>query len=179
MATLDATPGGLAANSYVTVPNATAFLSMRLYIDPWLLADSTAQAESLMWATSLLDTQVRWYGTPTTPTQALAWPMTGQRDHLRRPMPSDVVPAQVQQATALYALALLGDTTQQTSSSPGGDLSNVKSREIGDTRITYHDPQTTTTAARPVSQGIPAEVRALLRPYGQMAGGLTVALVRT
>lgn len=174
---LDATVGGPLANSYVTVVNATAFLTMRLYTEPWTAADGPTQAEALMWATSLLDTQVRWYGTPTATTQALAWPMMGQRDHLGRPVSSTVVPPDIQYATALYALALLRDDTE----APGAvDIGGIKSRKVGDTTITYHDPQQqTTTQARPVSQGIPAEVRALLRPYGTMAGGLTVALLRT
>jgi hypothetical protein len=177
MPTVDATVGGAAANSYVSTAAATAFLDTRLYTEPWLEADSTSQAQSLIWATQLLDTQVRWYGTPTTLTQALAWPMTGQRDHLGRLVPNDVIPAAIKQATALYALALLRDDTE----APGTvDIGGVKSRTIGDMTITYHDQrQETTTQARPVSQGIPAEVRALLTPYAQMAGGLTVRLLRT
>lgn len=174
----DATPGGTNATSYVTVEDATGYLYARLQTEPWTEADRATQAAALQWATSLLDTQVQWYGTPTTTTQALAWPMTGQLDHLGRPIPSDVVPAIVQQATSVYALALLGDTTA-SASTPTGETMAVKSRRIGDTQIVYQDVPQSATPARPVSQGIPAEVRALLRPYGQMSGGLTVALKRT
>ena len=103
--------GGVSSNSYVDISTATALLGERLYTDAWLEADATDQAASLMWATDLLDSQVRWYGRPATDTQALAWPQTGQRDHLGRPLPSTVIPTAVQQATALYALSLVGTST--------------------------------------------------------------------
>jgi hypothetical protein len=57
----------------------------------------------------------------------------------------------------------------------------VKSRKVGDTEITYFDPRQTpaSTQAPPTSQGMPAEVKALLKPYAQVAGGMTVRLLRT
>jgi hypothetical protein len=180
MAILDATVGGVAANAYCTVSAATALLTERLATTPWLEADATSQAAALMWATDLLETQVRWYGHPTTTTQALAWPMTGQVDHLGRSIPANVIPSTIQRATATYALALLDETTD--ASPEAVDVSLVKSRKVGDTQITYHDPRTQPTTAaqtRPATQGMPAEVRAMLRPYGQMSGGLTVQLLRT
>ena len=88
---LIATPGSPLANSYVTVAAANGYLEGRLYTEPWFgihaleeteLVSVATRETALIWATSLLDTQVRWYGTPTTLTQALAWPMTGQLDHL-------------------------------------------------------------------------------------------------
>ncbi len=180
MATLDATPGGVSSNSYVDVVTSTALLGQRLYTDAWLEADATSQAQALMWATDLLDGQVQWYGQPATVTQALAWPQTGQLDHLGRPLPATVIPPAVQQATALYALSLLEQAPPEASSSTL-EVGVVKSRKVGDTEITYFDPRQTTTtpATTPISQGIPAEVRALLRPYAHMAGGLTVRLLRT
>lgn len=180
MATLDATIGGSASNSYVTVATATALLGQRLYTDAWLEADATDQAAALMWATDLLDSQVVWYGQPTTLTQALAWPQTGQRDHLGRPLPSTVIPTAVQQATALYALSLLEQAPPEVGTSTL-EVGVVKSRKVGDTEITYFDPRQTPTSTAPVptSQGMPAEVRALLRPYAQTSGGMTVRLLRT
>lgn len=179
MATLDATVGGSTSNAYVTVDGATALLTARLDTAAWLAADATDQAAALMWATDLLDTQVVWYGHPTTLTQALAWPQTGQIDHMGRPIPMDVIPAQVQRATATYALLLLEE--EQAASSTTVDAGTIKSRKVGDLTITYHDPQKQATAAqtRPAMQGIPAEVRAMLRPFAQMPGGMTVRLLRT
>ena len=177
---LDATVGGATANSYVTVAVASELLLGRLYTDAWYGTESVpvsiaTREQALIWATSLLETQVRWDGTPTTTTQALAWPMTGQVDHLGRPMPETVVPVVIQQATALYALALLQDTSQDPASLAEA---GIQSKKIGDTTITFRD------SGMPVSpiHEIPAEVRALLMPYATMktAGGIfTVALMRT
>lgn len=176
MATLDATVGGSTSNAYLTVADATALLDMRLGTDAWDEATPEDQAIGLMWATQLLDTQCQWYGTPTTQAQALAWPQTGQRDRYGRPVPPDVIPGDVQRATATYALGLLTDASDPTAVASG---SGIKSQKLGDTQITYFDPQQAGGSARPASQGIPAEVRALLAPYAQMAGGLTVRLLRT
>lgn len=182
MATLDATPGGPLANSYVDVVTSTDLLGQRLYTDAWLEADATDQAAALMWATDLLDSQVLWYGRPATDTQALAWPQMGQRDHLGRPLPSTVIPTAVQQATALYALSLLEQSPPEAGTSTTLEVGVVKSRKVGDTEITYFDPRqtpTSTTQATPTSQGMPAEVKALLKPYAQVAGSMTVRLLRT
>jgi hypothetical protein len=179
MATLDATPGGPLANSYVTVSTATSLLHERLGAETWDAADSTAQAQSLMWATQLLEEQVVWYGTPTTMTQALAWPQTGQIDHMGRPIPTTVVPTTIQRATATYALALLEDDAESSTPGASAATGGIKSRKVGDMTITYQDVPQSAAPVRPVTQGIPAEVRAMLRPYAHMSGSLTVRLLRT
>ena len=169
---LNATPGAPTANAYVTVAAASAYLETRLYIDAWFgtetrIVSIATREQALIWATALLDQHVRWYGQPATLTQALAWPMAGQVDHLGRPVPVDVVPVVIQQATATYALALLGDPSAaaETQAPPG-----IKSRRLGDTEVVYQDQDRGTTS--PVSQTIPADVRALLRPYGTMTGNV-------
>jgi hypothetical protein len=159
MATLDATVGGPAANSYLTVAEATALLTPRL--------------------TALLDMAATWYGYPTTMTQALAWPQTGQVDQLHRAILATTVPVVLQRATALYALLLLEDAAA-ASAGGGGETGAIKSRKIGDLTITYQDTApASAAAARPAHQSLPSEVRLLLAPYGQFAGGNTVRLVRT
>lgn len=168
----DATVGGPDATSYVTVADATDLLEGRLYIDPWLQAALPEREAALMWATSLLDTQVVWHGTPSTTTQALAWPQTGQTDRYGRPIATDVVPGDVQQATAVYALELLRMPAPTSGSSQGW----VKERRIGSTTVVYGE---STTTVRVASQSIPAEIRSLLGAYGTMAGMMIVPLART
>jgi hypothetical protein len=174
---LDATPGGSASNSYVTVADATLYLQQRPYHEAWDAAlVSGDAAPALMWATSLLDSLVHWYGTPTTLTQALAWPQTGQVDRYGRPLDPLLIPVAVEQATAVYALALLGDTTlsQPTSSQTAG----IKSTKIGGTTITYQDNPTSVVGTSPVTS-VPSEVRALLKGYGVMAGMISIPILRT
>jgi hypothetical protein len=176
MATLDATVGGPDANAYLPVAEATEWLSMRLDAAAWVAAPAFEQAQALMQGTALIEQQCHWYGTPTTLAQALSWPQTGQVDPRGRPVPSDSIPGFIEQATALAALLLLQEqTVMSTLASTGA----VKSRKLGDTQITYHDPQTSARTTGRSTPTLSAEIRALLRPYAQMGGGITVPLLRT
>jgi hypothetical protein len=176
---LDATPGAPTANAYVTVADATLYLMQRLETEVWSEASMADQAAALIWATELLDTQVRWYGTPTFPDQALALPQTGLVDRWERPLDATVVPRQVQQATACYAVTLLRATAPDALAAAGtGDLV-IKSKKIGDTTITYQDVSGGVAARAPVSPfAFTTEVRTLLQPYGVVPGGGYALLVR-
>lgn len=178
---LIATSGSPVANSFTTVAFANTVLEGRLYTEPWfgiatvnqvVFVSEATRATALIWATSLFETQVTWYGTPTTTTQALSWPMTGQVDKFKRPIPPDIIPADIQQATALYALALLRDDSQAPGS---GEDATIKRKRIGDVDIEFRDEVQVT----PASQGIPAEVRTLLKPYGMTVGSMMVPVLRT
>jgi len=73
MATVDATVGGAAANSYVTVAVADAYLDARLNASAWTGASAADQARAVIEATRTLDT-FHWKGTRVNGTQALSWP---------------------------------------------------------------------------------------------------------
>lgn len=180
---IDATPGSPTANSYCTTQQATAYLAERLHVEPWYQQLPTTEGygslahlreASLIWATSLIDTQVRWLGQPTYAGQALAWPMTGYSDASGHPVDETTIPANIQRATAYYALALLRDTTE----APGATTASVRRKKIGALEIEYQQ-QSTTTLPRAAHLAIPSEVRALLAPYGYLRGGVTIPLLRT
>lgn len=177
---LDATVGGATANSYLTLATANALLEGHLHTDVWFVHEATMlqREEALMWATSLLERLVQWSGTPATDTQALAWPQTGQTDRFGRPVATTVIPQDVQQATAWYALALL---QEQYALAQGTPPTSVKSRRMGDITITYQDlpAQSAQSQARSPQVAVPREVRMLLAPYGMVVGGITVPLLRT
>ena len=173
---LDATPGAPTANAYCTIDQATAFLTMRLDTDAWAEAPLEDQAAALQWATRLIDQQVQWYGLPTFPDQALALPQVGLVDQWGRAVSSAVIPVQVQQATALYALGLL-EATADDAPAASGDLI-LKSKKIGDTQITYQDISSQNARAPVSPYAIPSEVKALLRPYGAVPGMGVIPLVR-
>jgi hypothetical protein len=184
--TLDATVGGPASNAYLTVAEATAFLDERLNTQPWYVQpqDVTLQAQreaALITATRLLDEQVRWVGTPSSSTQALGWPRSGLSFSLGQAIPPDVIPLTIQRATAYYALHLLRDTSEVTTTTTTGS-GVVKRRSLGETTVEYFQPGTTTTgqtAPRPPGTTLPAEIRQMLRGYGLLVGGVVVPLVRT
>ena len=108
MAVLNAVPGDPLANAYVTVVQATAFLTMRLQtgldrrqcVRPGRRACSGPHALSMSRCTGT--------GVPTYPDQALALPQVGLVDQWGRSIASNVIPVPVQQATALYALGAAG-----------------------------------------------------------------------
>jgi hypothetical protein len=64
-------------NSYVTVSEANAFFENRLSASSWDDADDTAKAQSLMTATSILDS-LHWQGVILSETQELAFPRNGE-----------------------------------------------------------------------------------------------------
>lgn len=178
MADLNAVPGDPLANAYTTTTQASSFLTMRLDTDAWDEASVDDQIAGLQWATRLIDEQVQWYGVPTYPDQALALPQVGLVDQWGRPLASDTIPLAVQQATALYALGLLENTSPDAPQA-SGDLV-IKSKKIGDTTITYQDisgAQATRTPTSP--HAIPAEVKALLKPFGMVPGFGSIPVYRT
>lgn len=73
---IDATVGGVDANSYVTIAEAKDYFKGRLNSDSFDNADASVQEQALRTATVQLDSRVKWIGDikdQTTP-QALAWP---------------------------------------------------------------------------------------------------------
>jgi Putative DnaT-like ssDNA binding protein len=169
---LDATVGGVSSNSYVTMSVASAFLDGRLHIDAWVEASGAERESALIWATRLLDQQVRWYGMPTTMTQALAWPMTGMVDRYGRPISPTIVPTTIQEATAVYALALLDDTSSETDS--GADT-GIKMKKLGAMTIEFFEHRPPSSAATLM----PLEVRQMVAMYGTVAGSINVPVLRT
>jgi hypothetical protein len=183
---LDATPGGALANSYCTVAAATAFMHERLDTDPWFdppasthLTLTASREAALIWATRLLDEQVRWYGMPATTTQALAWPQTGQVDVHGHLIDPSTVPVDIQHATATYALELMRETNAMASGGGSTSASGVKRKKIGDTEIEFFEGGAAGAASRtsPLTT-IPPEVRAMLVPYGAARGGVNIPLIR-
>jgi len=171
--TINALPGDPLANAYVDVADATLLLAERLDSAAWDDATPAEQETALIWATRLLDEQIWWYGSPTTDTQALAWPQTGQVDHLGRAVPLDIVPRVIQQATAFYALALL---EEDAAGGAVGAEAGIKTKKIGDTSITYKDDAAVQVS---VVQRFPPEVRTMLRFYGNVPGLGHMPVLRT
>jgi hypothetical protein len=120
---VDATVGGVNANSYITVEEAAGYWESRPFPEMW--ANSTQPAEAMViTATSMIDalfTPTRklirsangkdsyyilrpvWLGSPATTTQALAWPRTGMHNQNGGDIPSDVIPQGLKTAVAELA----------------------------------------------------------------------------
>ncbi len=167
---LIATAGDPTANSYVTLLEATAFLQETLDHTAWDEAIDPVRVAALLTATRFINQAVDWYGTPVTTTQALPWPQTGQQDRWGRPVLSMLVPQDIKRTTALYALALL----QEQGGMLPAMLTGVEEIQVPDVRIRFRS-----ALPRAAAVQIPASIRALLLPYGDVVGSGTVRLVRS
>jgi hypothetical protein len=108
VATLNATVGSPAANSYLTRAEALEILTTRrLHSSAWMSVTPTQQDAALMWATRLIDQGFDWTGAVRTLEQSLRWPRAGMRDLDYRWVPYDTVPERLKDAVADLALALI------------------------------------------------------------------------
>jgi hypothetical protein len=146
---LDSTPGAPTANSYLTLDEAQAYYAMRSPSPAWESAPN--QEANLIQATRLIDAMfsgVRsrvvakdgtsqyivgpmWTGAATSPTtQALCWPRVGMLNRNGAPIPDDVIPPSLKEATAEFAgqLAIADRSLDNTAAVQG--ITNVKAGSV-------------------------------------------------
>lgn len=80
LATIDATAGGAAANSYNTLAEADAYFEQRPGGAVWTNQDTVERNRALLFATIIMDTQIVYWGQKRASTQALQFPRTNQSD---------------------------------------------------------------------------------------------------
>jgi hypothetical protein len=168
------------ANAYCTVAEANGLLPATMLADLRTPEYQIPLADALIWATRLIEEQVDWYWPPLTLTQALSWPLDGARDGRGRVWSPLAVPLFVKRATAEYAFALLQETVRQQAADLAAPLQGLKSLTIDDVRMevaTTTAPETPTASTAPGR--MPVGVRRSLAPYGAIAGGGTIPLVRS
>ena len=126
------TAGSATANAYVSLVVAEQYHLDRPAVGlTWTAASDAQKNAAILWATKLLDSLYDWTGYVVSSTQALLWPRYGMWYPSGYYVPSDIIPVQLQQATAEYARQLLvsdraGDSdieTQGISSISAGPVS--------------------------------------------------------
>lgn len=113
-ALLDATVGGTASNSYLTIADADSLVA--LLVDSgvrtaWAAYTSDIKARGLMAATKMIDSN-RFQGFKFSPSQALQFPRSGQ-DQASTQIPPEVLDACLDQAINLLANSTTGGFTQR------------------------------------------------------------------
>ena len=103
---LDATPSGANANSYVTVAQADTYFAGRLNASAW--TESGDQEAALIHATRWLD-HFDYRGERAVPRQPLKWPREFVYDEDGYELPLATIPREVRDATCEAALALLAN----------------------------------------------------------------------
>jgi hypothetical protein len=152
--TLVATAGASNANTYCTLAEAETYMDSRLHVDAWDEAVSDDKNKGLLWATSLLDDLVTWYGWKSTTGQALRWPRTGVYNIDGESISSLQIPQFLKDATAEFAFQLLSeDRTLETNR----DLMGFESMTVGPLSLKI-DPNT----KKPI---LPMSVQNMIRNY--------------
>ena len=156
--TLIATPGDVAANSYVTLEEAQAYFATRLYATAWTgAATDDVRRQALIMATQRLE-PLLWGGYRTALTQRLQWPRSGVSDQAGYPLPFADIPEAVRIACCEEAMDLLSK-----GSDPGAvdALANFSSIKVGPIALSLKE-----TAPRTIDQRR-AIVWQLLAPFLQ------------
>lgn len=161
---IDATPGGMSSNSYVTVEEATAYFNTRLGVTKWTGLTEDDKARALIMATIRLE-QETWDFFKTNLGQQLAWPRYSAIDFEGNAISYTVIPSRIKEATFELALALLKGFTGSTSG-----LENF--RNISIAGVIDVTPRSFT------SDALPSNVIRLLRGF-IIGGSGTVQLVRS
>lgn len=108
VSTLVATAGASNANTYCTLAVANQYHEDRAPQDSnWSAADDDDKNRALLRATELLDVLFEWTGCVVDYDQALLWPRNGMWDRNGDYIESDVIPEELQRATAEFAGQLL------------------------------------------------------------------------
>lgn len=116
---IDATAGGVSANSYVTLADAEVYYESRLHSDEWDDVADSVKNEGLAMATMLFDSELLWVGSPASTTQALRWPRTSVTDPEGVAVSSSTIPTFLANATAEFALWLIQDDRLKESDTQG------------------------------------------------------------
>lgn len=161
MSALVATVGAVNANSYVTVEEANAYFTDRLYTDNWSNAGASEKTKALLWATRVLDAQVKWHGDKATETQALQWPRVSVIDRsytvTRVYIPHDTIPIFLKHAQCEVALQLLAsDRTLDD------DATGIQSFSAGGLTLNFD--------AKDRQDVLPRSAKDLIRDYGVFEG---------
>lgn len=102
------TPGAANANAYVSLAVADQYHADRPASGTtWEDATSDEKNAAILFATEQLDMLYAWTGYVVNSTQALLWPRVGMWYPSRYTVPSDIIPIQLQRATAEFARQLL------------------------------------------------------------------------
>lgn len=96
---LDATVGGLSANSYVTEAEASDYFSTQYGRTDWSTAASSDQDALLMSASLALDTYTAWEGYKNNLSQSMEWPRSYTYDRAGLLYDSQIIPPIIKRAT--------------------------------------------------------------------------------
>ena len=161
-----ATAGAVDANSYCTLAEAETYFEGRSHKTDWSAAITADKNIALVWATSVLDSVMNWYGWAMSETQALRWPRSGLSSPDGWTISSVDIPHFLKRATAEFAMHLIAADRLADSDTMGFKQIAVSSIQITTDKFDR----------KPV---MPQAVWNLVRPYGsKYSGSSDISLIR-
>jgi hypothetical protein len=154
--TLDATVGGVNANTYCTQAEADTFHDTQPYPAIWTAATSDNKNRALVTATRILDDEIAWYGVVTDQKQRLQWPRQGMVKPNGYYVDPNTLPDALKNATAELARQLL-DTDR--SADNDAETQGIAALKIGSIDLTFKNP---------TAKVIPDAVFYMLRWWGSV-----------
>lgn len=137
VSTLIATAGASNANTYVTLAVADQFHEDRPPSKTtWEDATNDEKNAAILWATQLLDALIVWSGTVIDGDQALLWPRNGMVYPSGYAVAMDIIPTELQNATAEYARQLLAADRAGDSDIETQGITSIKA---GPVALTFKD----------------------------------------
>lgn len=153
------------ANSYVEVSFADDYLSIKSDSATWEALSTLNKQKYLMWATRLLDQRAKFPNTVLTDTdQPLRWPRQGAYDRDGDPLPDDIIPDQIKEASVEIAfnLFITGIDPSENAQTGSGSITKLKVAVI---EINYN-------GAIPLNaNAFPRGINYILFPLGSVPGG--------
>ena len=172
---LNASVGTRSANTYADLAYADNYHEARLHNAQWVAASEDQKTQALLWATILLDNNVRFVGRRygLYQDQALQWPRQSVYDSNGFYIEFDVVPKQVKDAQCELAWLLL--QSDRTSATTGAATASIRSVKVGPISLGFNESKVTI-------ETIPPSVINLLQGLGSLKvqkGPRSVRLVRS
>lgn len=131
------TVGAANANAYVDLTVADQYHLDRPPVGTtWADATAIDREKAIIWATKLLDAMYIWFGSVVDGDQALLWPRHGLLYRSGYFVPSDIIPTELQEATAEFARQLLVDDLAANSDI---DTQGLRSITAGPISLTFKD----------------------------------------
>jgi len=128
--TLDATVGGAASNSFVTLAEFNHYLETRLHLPASVIsASSTNKEKALMWSSRLISA-LCWLGSGSTDTQRLSWPRLGLVYGTGFAIPGNVLPQELKDAVCELAFLLLQKDTTLPNQAAVQGLTKIKAGSV-------------------------------------------------
>jgi hypothetical protein len=170
-ATIDATLGGVSANSYVTLAAADAYFETVPDSSTWTTKTTDQKNRALISATRWIDS-LSFYGNRCSDTQALKWPREDYKvDKVE--LSCTLIPEPIKTATYELARAFANDTNAITGTT--GTTGIPDEVELGELRVKYNKTSQTSGVINNVFDVYPW-LQSYLGPYS--LGGASNTAVR-